>query len=138
MENCSTFFSFLQDAVGISIENWTNQKLQFPQFTISEGSKDRWYKPVDIEKHLRDIALLAYGSGGLGTTGSLSYLVEDSWPKTFLSVGWNTKNAGVDVVLSAADRHTDFQGLLNREVNSLLLKVKLWTHKYDFWSSQLN
>ena len=82
--------------------------------------------------------MLEYGSGGLGTTGSLSYLVEDSWPKTFLSVGWNTKNAGVDVVLSAADRHTDFQGLLNREVNSLLLMVKLWTHKYDFWSSQLN
>ena len=78
--------------------------------------------------------MLEYGSGGLGTTGSFSYLVEDSWPKTFLSVGWNTKNSGVAVVLSAADKHTDFRGLLKREVNGLLLKVKLWTHKYDMSS----
>ena len=48
----------------------------------------------------------------MGTKGRLSYLVEDSWPKTFISLGWNTKNAVVDVVLSAADEHTDFQGLL--------------------------
>jgi hypothetical protein len=120
-----------QDAVGISIENWTNQKLQFPQFTISKGSKDRWYKPVDIEKHTRDIALLAYGSQGSGTKGSLSYQVEDSWPKTFISLGWNTQDEGVDVVLSAADKHRDFEGLLNKELNSLLLKVKHYSYKYD-------
>ena len=93
---------------------------------------------MDIEKHTRDIALLAYGPGGLGNKGSLSYLVEDSWPKTFLSLGWNTQHAGLEVVLSAADRHTDFEGLLKREVNGLLLKVKLWTHKSELRSSKPN
>merc|ERR1712117_907211 len=48
------------DVVGISVENWLNQKLLYPEVTISAGSRDRWYKPVDVEKHSRDIILLAY------------------------------------------------------------------------------
>ena len=86
---------------------------------------------MDIEKHTRDIVLIAYGPEGSATKGSLAYLVQDSWPKAFLSLGLNTQHAGVNVVLSAAERHTDFEGLLKREVKSLRLKVKHYTHKDD-------
>jgi len=118
-----------KDAVGISVDNWTNQKLEYPEVTISEGSKDRWYKPVDIEKHTRDIAMLAYGVEGLGTTGSLSYLVEDSWPKNYICLGWKTSPTGVDVVISVADKHLDYDGLLGRELSSLILKNHMRYYK---------
>ena len=112
-----------QNAVGISIDNWTNQKLEFPEFTIDEGSKDRWYSPVDIHRHTRDIALLAYSLRGSGTKGSLSYLVEDSWPRTYICIGWDVKPTGVEVLLSVADKHLDFDGLVAKELNGLLMKV---------------
>jgi len=114
-----------KNAVGISIENWTNHKLEFPEFTIAEGAKDRWYSPVDIPRHTRDIALLAYGQRGSGTKGSLSYLVEDSWPRTYICVGWEVKDTGVEVVLSVADKHLDFDGLVKKELNGLLMKDKM-------------
>ena len=43
----------LQNAVAVSIENWTNQKLEFPSLTQEEGGTDRWYPPQDIPKHTR-------------------------------------------------------------------------------------
>ena len=112
-----------QNAVGISIDNWTNQKLEFPEFTIAEGAKDRWYNPVDIQRHTRDIALLAYSQRGSGTKGSLSYLVEDSWPRNYICIGWEVKPTGVEVVLSVADKHLDFDGMVAKELNGLLMKV---------------
>ena len=38
----------LQNAVGVTIENWTNQKLEFPEDFISEGARDIWYKPLEV------------------------------------------------------------------------------------------
>jgi len=118
-----------KNAVGISIENWTNQKLEFPEFTITEGGKDRWYKPVDIPKHTRDISMLAHSLRGSGAKGSISYLVEDSWPRTYICLGWNVKSTGVEVVLSVAEQHLDYQGLLDKELNGLLMKDKMRFYK---------
>ena len=39
--------------MAVSIENWTNQKLEFPSLTQEEGGTDRWYPPQDIPKHTR-------------------------------------------------------------------------------------
>jgi len=113
-----------KNAVGISIENWTNHKLEFPDFDIEDGSSDRWYNPVDIPRHMRDIGLLAYskGAGRSGNKGTISYLVEDSWPRNFISLGWNLKGTEVEVVISVADRHMNYQELLDKELNGLLMK----------------
>ena len=91
--------------------------------TIDEGEKDRWYGPIDIHRHSRDIAILAYSHRGSGTKGSLSYLVEDSWPRTYICLGWNVKDDGVEVVLSVSDKHLDYDGLVRKELNALLMKV---------------
>ena len=32
----------------MTIENWTNQKLEFPEDFISEGARDMWYKPLEV------------------------------------------------------------------------------------------
>jgi len=114
-----------KNAVGISIENWTNQKLEFPEVTITEGAKDRWYEPVDIHRHSRDIAILAHSQRGSGTKGSLSFLVEDSWPRIFICLGWEVKKTGVEVVLSVGEKHLDFDGLVKKEINALLMKDKM-------------
>ena len=48
---CFYIFSspfLVQNAVGITIENWTNQKLEFPEDFISEGARDMWYKPSEV------------------------------------------------------------------------------------------
>ena len=68
--------------------------------------------------------MLAYSQKGSGTKGSLSYLVEDSWPRTYICLGWDVKPTGVEVVLSVADKHLDFEGLLKKELNGLLMQVK--------------
>ena len=34
--------------MGVTIENWTNQKLEFPEDFISEGARDMWYKPSEV------------------------------------------------------------------------------------------
>ena len=39
---------YVQNAVGVTIENWTNQKLEFPEDFISEGARDMWYKPLEV------------------------------------------------------------------------------------------
>jgi len=118
-----------KNAVGISVDNWTNQKLEFPEVSLAEGAKDRWYKPVDVARHTRDIAMLAYSQRGSGNKGSLSYLVEDSWPRTYICLGWDVKPTGVEVVLSVADKHLDFEGLLKKELNGLLMKDKMRFYK---------
>jgi len=45
--------------LGISVENWLNQKFLFQVVTLSAASRDHWYKPVDVEKHRRDVVVLA-------------------------------------------------------------------------------
>ena len=45
---CSPFL--VQNAVGVTIENWTNQKLEFPEDFISEGARDMWYKPSEVRQ----------------------------------------------------------------------------------------
>ena len=95
---------------------------------MTEGGKDRWYSPLDIARHTRDIAILAHSVRGSGNKGSISYLVEDSWPRTYICLGWDTKDRGTEVVLSVGEKHQDYQGLLNKELNILLIKVGIWLH----------
>ena len=122
--------SLFQNAVGISIDNWTNQKLEFPEVTITEGGKDRWYSPLDIARHTRDIAILAHSVRGSGNKGSISYLVEDSWPRTYICLGWDTRDMGTELVLSVGQKHQDYQGLLEKEINGLLMKVSQYIQKF--------
>ena len=35
------------------MENWTNQKLEFPELSQELGSTDRWYPPENVDKHTR-------------------------------------------------------------------------------------
>ena len=48
---------FVQNAVGVTIENWTNQKLEFPEDFISEGARDMWYKPLEVTHTFINISL---------------------------------------------------------------------------------
>ena len=48
---------FAQNAVGVTIENWTNQKLEFPEDFISEGARDMWYKPLEVTHTFINISL---------------------------------------------------------------------------------
>ena len=118
----------LQDVVGISVENWLNQKLLSPIVTLSAGSRDRWYKPVAVEKHSRDIVLLAYSEEGSGTKGSLSYLVEDSWPRAFICLGWNREKdkEKVELLISVTENHLEYDRLLAREETSHEMKVSYY------------
>ena len=40
-------------------------------------------------------------------------------------MGLDVKEIGVEVVLLVADKHLDFDGLIEKELNSLLMKVRL-------------
>jgi hypothetical protein len=62
---------------------------------------------------------------GSGNKGSISYLVEDSWPRTYICLGWDTRDVGTELVLSVGEKHQDYQGLLNKELNGLLIKDKM-------------
>ena len=78
---------------------------------------------MDVEKHSRDIILLAYSISiqeVAGTKGSLSYLVEDSWPRAFISLGWDRGGGqeGVEVVISVTEEHLEYDELLAKERTS--------------------
>ena len=76
----------------------------------------------------RDIALVAYSShGSPDNKGTVSYLLEDSWPRLYIVLGWEARTeAGaqaVEVVLSVADTHLRHEKLMERELNGLVMKV---------------
>jgi len=104
-----------EKAVGITIDNWTNNKLEFPELTITDGAVDRWLKPDTISRHTSDISLLAHGLRGGGTKGSVSYLIEDSWPRDWVSIGWHKTSKGVDVILALGKTHLNYDDLLRHE-----------------------
>lgn len=111
-----------ETAVGITVENWLNQRLEFPELNIAEGAVDRWLQPVSVERHTRDIALLAHGTRGGGSKGSVSFLIEDSWPRTWVSLGWNTDRSGLRVLLAVSRTHLAYEELEANQAAGLLIE----------------
>jgi len=118
-----------ENAVGVTIENWTNQKLEFPEDFISEGARDMWYKPSEVRRHTRDFGLLAHGVRGSQSRGSLCYLIEDSWPIIYICLGWESRPKGVHVLLAVTSKAMDYGSLLDKELNGLLMKDKMRFYK---------
>ena len=79
-----------------------------------------------ISQYSRDIALVAYSShGSPDNKGTVSYLLEDSWPRLYIILGWEARSeAEVEVVLSVADTHLRYEKLMERELNGLVMKVR--------------
>jgi len=102
-------------AVGITVENWSNHKLEAPDVTIDDGGVDRWLKPMTVPRHTRDISIIAYSTRGSETKGSVSYLIEDSWPITWVNIGWHASRNGLDVLLGMGKTHLDYDDLLLHE-----------------------
>ena len=50
----------LQHAVGITLENWTNQRLEFPELSTAEGAVDRERGPTN---HIVKIIFIKTMSG---------------------------------------------------------------------------
>lgn len=117
------------NAVGVSVENWTNQKLEFPEDFISEGAKDSGFPPVEVPRHSREVGLLAHGEAGSQSRGSLCYLLEDSWPISYICLGWDTRDTGVYVILAVTGLALDYEALLKKELNGLLMKDKMRFYK---------
>jgi len=113
-----------KDAVGVTVDNWSNHRLELPEVSLSLGASDRWWQPRDIQRHTRDIALLSYGIRGSGSKGTITFHIENSWPRVYVSLGWYKKpGSSLSVVLSVTDKHRDYEELRQREVNELEMKV---------------
>ena len=60
--------------------------------------------------------------------GTVSYLLEDSWPRLYIVLGWEARaEAGgqeVEEVMSVADTHLRYARLRERELNGLVMKVR--------------
>ena len=70
---------------------------------------------------------MSYSShGSPDNKGTVSYLLEDSWPRLYIVLGWWSKplDEGVEVVLSVADSHLEYNKLVEKELNGLVMKVK--------------
>ena len=65
------------------------------------------------------------GLGGGGNKGTVSYLLEDSWPRLYIVLGWTAKDGELQILLSIANTHLQYDELLNTELNSLAMKVKI-------------
>ena len=77
-----------------------------------------------ILHHYRDISLVSYsGLGAGGNKGTVSYLLEDSWPRLYIVLGWTAKDGNLQILLSIADTHLQYDELFNEEINSLAMKV---------------
>ena len=63
------------------------------------------------------------GRGGGGNKGTVSYLLEDSWPRLYIVLGWTAKDGELEILLSIADTHLQYDDLLSTELNSLAMKV---------------
>ena len=61
--------------------------------------------------------------GGGGNKGTVSYLLEDSWPRLYIVLGWTAKDGDLQILLSIADTHLQYDDLLKTELNSLAIKV---------------
>ena len=61
--------------------------------------------------------------GGGANKGTVSYLLEDSWPRLYIVLGWTAKDGDLQILLSIADTHLRYDDLLNTELNSLAMKV---------------
>jgi len=72
-------------------------------------------KPVTVLPHTRDVVLLGITGRGHSTKGSVSYLIEDSWPRLWVSLGWHATKSGVDVVLALGKTNLDYDDLLQHE-----------------------
>jgi len=107
-----------KNAVGITIENWTNHNLEFPELSVAEGSTDRWLKPGLVALHTSDICTMAYGTRGGDAKGTVSYMIEDSWPRTWVNIGWDVTRVGVDLVLNLGPAHLVYADLLKHEANA--------------------
>ena len=70
---------------------------------------------------------MAYSShGSPDNKGTVSYLLEDSWPRLYIVLGWEARSeAQVEVVLSVADTHLRYEKLMERELNGLVMKVRV-------------
>ena len=64
------------------------------------------------------------GLGAGGNKGTVSYLLEDSWPRLYIVLGWTAKDGDLQVLLSIADTHLQYDDLLNTELNTLAVEVK--------------
>ena len=69
---------------------------------------------------------MSYGGRGAagGNKGTVSYLLEDSWPRLYIVLGWTAKDGDLQILLSIADTHLQYDDLLNTELNSLAMKVR--------------
>ena len=69
---------------------------------------------------------MTYSShGSPDNKGTVSYLLEDSWPRLYIVLGWEARSeAEVEVVLSVADTHLRYEKLMERELNGLVMKVR--------------
>ena len=63
------------------------------------------------------------GRGAGGNKGTVSYLLEDSWPRLYIVLGWSIQAGQLQVLLSIADKHLRYEDLLKIELNSLVIKV---------------
>jgi len=74
-------------------------------------------------RHTQDVAIQTKTDSEHCTMGSLSYLVEDSWPRTYICLGWNREPEGLEVGLGIVSEHMDYKTLLDKEQSSILLQV---------------
>ena len=68
---------------------------------------------------------VAYSSvTSVGNKGTVSYLLEDSWPRLRVVLGWCWQaEDAVEVVLSLADTHLSYADTVDKELNGLVMKV---------------
>ena len=67
---------------------------------------------------------LLFRLNGVGPTGSLSFLIEDSWPKSFVCLGWRNIPEGLEVLVKHCLHHLQFEELLEEEQGAVqVIKV---------------
>ena len=76
-------------------------------------------------------------AAGGGNKGTVSYLLEDSWPRLYIVLGWTAKDGDLQILLSIADTHLRYDDLLSTELNSLAMKVNHCRREKTLWASLL-
>ena len=138
-----------QNAVGVVVENWTNQRLEFPEVEVEAGGQDRWYQPAAVPPHTRDLALLAHSTRGdlaqvllvnssqqtrehttlrvvyncccYELQGCVCWLVEDSWPRLYLCLAWRAGEGVVRAAAALTDSRQQYSSLAQE--GTTLMKV---------------
>jgi len=116
-----------QNAVGIVVENWTNQRLEFPEVEVEAGGQDRWYQPAAVPPHTRDLALLAHSTRGDHAQGCVCWLVEDSWPRLYLCLAWRAGKGVVRAAAALTDSRQQYTSLAQQ--GTTLMKDKMRMYK---------